>query len=198
VLAALATIGISCARVEVKPPAAVPIAEGKVRGVAVPKGISVSLEGAVVQAGDKQTRVTSNGAFSFPAMNPGKQNLVVEKPFPSGKVRRVLGIATIFVGESTVEVKIPVRDATEVDIFCLECHPLKKDITRNDQIYRDAHPSGIVAKKATSDPALLDARGMVTCESCHTVHRTTEYPLFGVGRIKTGTFCNRCHASRRR
>lgn len=188
----------SCAPVAVRPPAAPPPTEGKVRGVLVAQGISVPLDGAVVEAAGKKTAATAGGLFAFPELEPGKQNLVVEKTFSSGPIRRVLGVATIFVAENPIEVKIPVRDATDVDLFCLDCHPPYGKVTRRDQRYRDAHPSGVVAKKARGDASLLDSRGRVTCESCHTAHRSGAFPLFGRGDIKKGVYCNRCHSSKER
>ncbi len=187
----------SCAPVAVKPPAAVAPPEGKVRGVLVAQGVSVPLDGAVVEAGGKRATVTGGGAFAFPELEPGKQYLVVEKTFVSGSVRRILGVATIFVAENPIDLRITVRDATDVDVFCLDCHPPYGKVTRRDQKYRDAHPSGVVAQKARGDARLLDFRGRVTCESCHTAHRPGQFSLFGVGDIRKGAFCNRCHTGKR-
>jgi len=185
----------SCGPAAVRPVSGPPT-EGKIRGRIVPQGVSVPLDGAVVEAGGKKTTVTAEGWFAFPDLEPGKQHLVVEKSFYSGSVRRILGVATIFVADNPVEIKIPVRDATDVDVFCLECHPPYAKVTRRDQRYRDAHPSGVVARTALGDRSLLDVRGRVTCESCHTAHRPGQYPLFGVGDIRKGSYCNRCHRSK--
>ncbi len=194
-LLALAGTLFSCAPVAVKPPPAA-LPEGKVRGLLVPQGVSVPLEGAVVEAGGKKATVTAGGGFAFPDLDAGKQHVVVEKRFSSGAIRRILGVATIFVADNPVEIKVSVRDATDVDAFCLDCHPPYAKVTRRDQRYRDAHPSGIVAKKALGDRSLLDAKGRVTCESCHTAHRPGPFPLFGLGDIMKGPYCNRCHSSK--
>jgi hypothetical protein len=188
----------SCAprEVRVAPPAAPPRAE--VRGVAVPTGIDVPLEGATVTVGGRTGAVAAGGAFSLSGIETGKQHLVVEKTFPSGKIRRILGVSTIYVSEAPLAVNVPVRDATDVDAFCLECHPPLGKARSREQKIRDAHPSGVVARTAVGDRSLLDAQGRVTCESCHTVHRGDQYPLFGVGEIKKGSFCNRCHSSRKK
>ncbi len=188
---------LSCAPVAVKPVPPAPPTEGKVRGLLVAQGVSVPLDGAVVEAGGKKTTVTGGGIFAFPDLDPGKQYVVVEKTFTSGSVRRILGVATIFVADNPVQIRIPVRDATDVDAFCLDCHPPYGKVTRRDQKYRDGHPSGVVAGKALGDKSLLDFQGRVTCESCHTVHRPGQFPLFGVGDIRKGSYCNRCHSSKR-
>ena len=88
------------------------------------------------------------GAFSLPPLSPGKQFLVAEKRFPSGSVRRLMGVATIYVSETPIEVRIRMRDATDIDSFCSDCHPQMKNVTRKDQIYRDVHPSGMKPVKA--------------------------------------------------
>lgn len=166
------------------------------RGAAVPTGVDVSLAGATVTLGNRQANVSPAGTFSLEDVEPGKQHIVVEKTFSSGKTLRVLGISTIFVADTPVDVKIPVRDATDLDAYCLGCHPSLGKAVRRDQKVRDAHPSGVVAQKAVGDPTLLDSNGRITCESCHTAHRASQYPLFGRGDIRQGPFCNRCHSSR--
>ena len=156
------------------------------RGLAVSSGISVPIEGATVSVGTRRGTIAADNSFSLGEVEPGKQHVVVEKVFPSGSVRRVLGISTIFVADNPVEIRVPVRDATDVDAFCLSCHPPMGKATRRDQKIRDAHPSGIVALKAVGDRSLLDQRGRVTCESCHTAHGSGEHPLFGRGEIRKG------------
>ncbi len=185
----------SCGPVAVRPVPGPP-PEGKIRGRLVPQGLAVPLDGAVVEAAGERAAVTGEGWFAFRELPPGKQHVVVEKTFPSGTVRRILGVATIFVADNPIEIRIPVRDATDVDAFCLECHPPYAKVTRRDQKYRDAHPSGVVATKALGDRSLLDSRGRITCESCHTAHRPGPFPLFGVGDIGKGSYCNRCHRSK--
>jgi len=158
-------------------------------------GISVPIEGATVSVGARRGTVAADNSFSLGEVEPGKQHVVVEKLFPSGEVRRVLGISTIFVADNPVEIKVAVRNATDVDVFCLSCHPPLGKATRRDQKIRDAHPSGIVAVIAVGDRSLLDQGGRVTCESCHTAHGSGEQPLFGRGEIRKGAYCNRCHSS---
>ena len=189
----------SCApREAVIPPAPPPPRGVGVQGTVVPAGIDVSLEGATVTAGPRTAFVAAGGAFTLTGVPPGKRHLVVEKTFPSGKVRRVLGVSTIYVSDAPVAVNVTVRDATDVDAFCLECHPPLGKARSREQKIRDAHPSGVVAKTAVGDRSLLDGQGRVTCESCHSAHKEGEHPLFGVGEIKKGSFCNRCHSSRKK
>ena len=192
----MGTLSACAPRVAAPPAAPVPPpAAGKVRGVAVPTGVAVPLEGATVTVGNRKAAVSADNSFSLGEVEAGKQHVVVEKSFPSGAVRRVLGVSTIFVADNPVEIRVPVRDATDLDAFCLECHPRLGKATRRDQKVRDAHPSGVVARNAVGDRALLDAKGRVTCESCHTVHAPGDFPLFGRGDIRKGPYCNRCHGS---
>jgi hypothetical protein len=192
-LLALTVVLSSCAGVEVGPPAP---GKGKVRGTVVAEGIAVPLEGAVVEGGGAKTTVGRDNTFAFSEIGQGKQYLVVEKKLPSGKIRRVLGVSTIFVADNPVEIRVRVRDASDVDAFCSDCHPPLKSVTRSDQKFRDIHVSGIAPKRAGKDTDLLSAEGKVTCESCHTAHRPTKYRWFGVADLKSGHFCNRCHGSR--
>jgi len=164
--------------------------------VAVPSKVSVPVEGATVSVGTRRGTVAGDNSFSLSGVEPGKQHVVVEKTFPTGAVRRILGISTIFVADNPVEIRVAVRDATDVDLFCLECHPPLGKAIRRDQKIRDAHPSGVVARNAVGDRALLDEKGRVTCESCHTPHRSGDFPGFGRGEILKGAYCNRCHSSR--
>ncbi|GAB4236557.1 MAG: hypothetical protein OHK0028_13470 [Deltaproteobacteria bacterium] len=178
------------------PPSAVPSGPTTaVRGVAVSTGLSVPIEGATVSVGERRAVIGNGGTFSVAGVSPGKQSVVIEKRFSTGPIRRVLGISTIFVADNPVEIRVAVRDATDVDAFCLECHPPLAKVTRRDQKFRDAHPSGMTARIAASDKSLLDDRGRVTCESCHTPHIAGNFPFFGLGEIRKGPFCNRCHRS---
>lgn len=197
--AALMALEGCAPRIAAPPPGvpAPPSAAGRVRGIVVPTGIDIPLDGAVVSVGNRRATVSAAGTFSLGGIEGGKQHVLVEKTFPSGTVRRVLGISTIFVGDNPVEIRVAVRDATDVDVFCLECHPPLGRAVRRDQKIRDAHPSGIVARNALGDRSLLDDRGRVTCESCHTPHRSGAFPGFGRGEILKGAYCNRCHGSRR-
>ena len=197
-IAAILAIGLfACARVEMKPTAIPPEElhpEGKYRGVLIPDNtLLVSLEGVVVTTGAIRLFSNAKGDFSLPDLPVGKHLLVAEKRFAGGSVRRVMGVEKVFVTERGPDpVRIRLRDATDVDAFCLDCHPPMKQVTRKDQIFRDIHVSGVVAKRGNADRSLLDADGKITCESCHTIH-VPGFPKYGVGDIKSGAFCNRCH-----
>lgn len=149
-------------------------------------GVEIRVEGRVVQAGE-------GGVFSLPQLSPGKQFLVAEKRFPSGPVRRVMGVSTIYVSDNPIDVKIRVRDATDIDAFCSDCHPMMRNVTRKDQIFRDVHPSGIVPVKANKPSGKLDDAGKVTCESCHSVHSPTGFPHFTLASYQDGKLCVQCH-----
>jgi len=182
-----------CARVETRP-AAVPPTAGFVRGTVVPdNALTVPLQGVEIRVEEQVAIAGEGGAFSLPRLSPGKQFLVAEKRFSSGTIRRVMGIATLYVSENPIELKIRMRDATDIDAFCSDCHPMKWNVTRKDQIFRDVHPSGIVPVKAKKPGAKLDAAGKVTCESCHTVHRPTASPRFTLDTYKDGKLCAQCH-----
>lgn len=183
----------ACAKVEVKPPAAV-LPPGLLGGAAYADNtLGVSLAGIEVSVDNQVVRSDSNGLFSFPDIPPGKKRLVAEKRFSKGAVRRLLGVSTVYLADNPVHVRIRMRDATDVDAFCLDCHPMKKDVTRRDQVYRDIHPSGIAPKKANKPTGKFDQRGRVTCESCHSIHRETGFAHFTLAEYKAGTLCLQCH-----
>jgi hypothetical protein len=184
----------ACAKVAIKPPVAVVPPPGLLGGAAFADNtLGVSLAGVEISIDNQVVTADSSGVFSFPEIPPGKKHLVAEKRFARGAVRRLLGVSTVYVADSPVQVRIRMRDATDVDTFCLDCHPMKKDITRRDQVYRDIHPSGIVPKKANKPTGKFDARGRVTCESCHAIHRETGFPHFTLANYREGTLCLQCH-----
>lgn len=197
-LALLALGAFSCARAPVSVKAPALPEGGKVRGRVVSEGISVPLGGAKIRVGNEESVVRGDGTFFLPGEALGKQSLVVEKRFDSGPVRRILGVSVVYISENPIDIQVKARDATDVDVFCVDCHPPYKKVTRRDQVYRDAHVSGVPAKHALSDPSLLDATGRITCESCHTVHQQKGFPFFGIDNVRSGAFCNRCHGSIKR
>ena len=181
-----------CAGVETRRvPAAAP---GFLRGTLYGDNtLSVPLSGSEIRVEDRVAVVDESGKFSFPRPSPGKRFLVAEKRFASGPVRRVMGMSTVYVADNPIEVRIRMRDATDIDAFCLDCHPMLKDVTRKDQIFRDVHPSGIVPVKAGKPTGKFDETGKVTCESCHSVHRPTEFPHFTLASYQDGKLCVQCH-----
>ena len=187
-----ATFG-GCAGVETRPPA-VPPAAGFVRGTLLQDNtLAVPLEGIEVRVEDQVAVAGAGGAFSLPRLSPGKQFLVAEKRFSSGPVRRVMGVSTVYVADSPIDVRIRLRDATDIDAFCSDCHPMMRDVKRKDQIFRDVHPSGIVPVKAKKPTGRFDEAGKVTCESCHSVHRPTGFPHFTLASYQDGKLCVQCH-----
>ncbi len=193
VLLASGAFVISCARV--LPPKAPPVPEGpaKIQGALEPAGIGVSLEGAEIRVGGVKAVAGAAGLFRIPDLPPGKNYLVAEKRLPSGTVRRAMGMAVIFVGENPISIKVKMRDATDIDAFCEDCHPYRGKKSRRDQILRCLHISRVVPRKATGWKDSMDARGRVTCESCHTLHEPTPSPHFLVSTIEKGELCRRCH-----
>lgn len=196
-LLAIFAAGIAaCARVEVKPPTPPPVVVPEtpyMGSLLLDNTVSVSLSGAVITTETERTVADEKGRFAFEKMAPGKHLVVAEKRTAAGPVRRLLGVATVFVEESPVQMRIRMRDATDVDVFCLDCHPPYKEVKRRDQIARDIHPSGIVPKKAKKRTGKFDEGGRVTCESCHSVHRATGFPHFALVSYADGTMCVQCH-----
>lgn len=190
-LVAVALAG--CARVEPRP-SGVPAAAGFVRGTLLADNtLTVPLQGVEIRVEDQVVVAGEGGTFSLPRLSPGKQFLVAEKRFPSGPVRRVMGVSTVYVADSPIDVRIRMRDATDIDAFCSDCHPMLKNVTRKDQIFRDVHPSGIVPVKASKPSGKFDEAGKVTCESCHAVHRPTGFPHFTLASYQDGKLCIQCH-----
>lgn len=182
-----------CAGVETRP-APVSVPAGSVGGTLVADNtLTVPLTGVEVRAEDQVAVADGGGRFSLSRLSPGKQFLVAEKRYASGAVRRVMGVSTVYVADNPIEVRIRVRDATDIDAFCSDCHPKLKDVTRKDQIFRDVHPSGVKPVKANKPSARLDEAGKVTCESCHSVHRQTGFPHFTLASYTDGKLCIQCH-----
>jgi hypothetical protein len=182
-----------CARIETRPSAVLPAA-GFVRGTLVAdNSLAVPLQGVEIRVEDQVVVAGEGGVFSLPRISPGKQHLVAEKRFPSGPVRRVMGVSTIYVADNPIELRIRMRDATDLDAFCSDCHPVLKNVTRRDQIYRDVHPSGMKPVRANKPSGKFDEAGKVTCESCHSVHRPTGFPHFTLASYRDGKLCVQCH-----
>lgn len=194
-VALLAAMAAGCAKVEVKPgrpPVAAP-AGGYGGSLLLDNAVSLSLSGAVITTETERAVADEEGRFAFGRMAPGKHLVVAEKRSVAGPVKRLLGVATVFVEEGPVEIRIRMRDATDVDPFCLDCHPPYKEVKRRDQIPRDIHPSGIVPRKAKKPTGKFDENGKVTCESCHSVHRDTGFPHFTLVSYTDGRMCIQCH-----
>jgi predicted CXXCH cytochrome family protein len=182
-----------CARMETRPEAVSP-APGFVKGTLVGDNtLRVPLSGVEVRVEDQIAVAGEGGAFSLPRLSPGKRFLVAEKRYPSGPVRRVMGVSTVYVADNPIEVRIRMRDATDLDAFCSDCHPMSRNVTRKDQIVRDVHPSGMKPVKANKPSGKYDEAGKVTCESCHTAHRPTGFPYFTRASYQDGKLCVQCH-----
>jgi len=184
----------SCARAPVTPAPPVSVLPGRLGGaIYADNTLRVSLEGTRIRVGEAEVKAGADGIFSFPGVAMGKQFLVAEKRFSTGDVRRVLGVSSVYVTDSPVRIQVRMRDATDVDAFCLDCHPMARDVTRRDQIKRDIHPSGIVPKKANKPSGKFDEKGRVTCESCHTIHQDVGFPHFTLASFRDGKLCLQCH-----
>lgn len=192
-LLAFAAAVFSCARV--LPPKAPPAPEGpaRIQGALEAAGIDVPLDGAEVRAGGLKAVAGAGGAFRFQDLPPGKNYVVAEKRFASGPVRRTMGMAVIFVADNPISIRVKVRDATDIDAFCEDCHPYRDKKSRRDQILRCVHVSRTVPVKARGWMEGTDAAGRVTCESCHTLHEPAPSPHFLLAPTEKGELCRRCH-----
>lgn len=161
------------------------------------KAVRPSSDNNATLIAEGSASAASSGAFSFPGLPPGKWLIVAEGIFPTGSVRRILGVSFTDTSGAPLLHYISMTDVTpdasrvRLDAFCLDCHPSIDNVTRPGQIYRDAHVSGAVP--VTAFPWGCDEYGRVTCNSCHSVHDPTGYPHFLLG--SGGVFCNRCHHS---
>jgi hypothetical protein len=185
-----------CARVEPRreeaaaPP--VPDLSGRFPGTLVAEGVSVPLGGTVIRSGDVLATAAPDGRFSFRDLPRGKNLIVAEKRFESGPVRRVLGVTVVYVLDNPYPVSLKMRDATDVDRYCGDCHP-RGNTTRNDQIVRCLHVSGVAPKQAKGWPESRDGEGRVTCESCHTLHQPGKWPHHLRETMDQSLLCRKCH-----
>ena len=173
------------------PPAVRPGGSGKIFG-------KLSLAGgqplpgiAVITVGGQRVQADAAGNYRTSGLPTGKHAVVAELKINE---KRYLALPFAVVDEKQdLQLDIRLADAGDVDLFCSECHPFTGKQTRSSQIVRDVHPSGVKPRKATRTTQLLDARGLVTCESCHSLHQETGVERFVIYPFKNGDLCNRCH-----
>ena len=170
-----------------------PLGKGEIRGSIFVSGNKVLNERVRVRESGTGVSDESglDGAYRLMGLSAGKAYLVAEGNI-GGK--RHLAVDVAILGETeggTVDLHL--RDASNVDTFCSDCHPYRGEATRRDQIVRDLHKSDIKPAKATGGPEMLDERGHVTCESCHTIHEKTGVEYFVRQPFRTGVLCIRCH-----
>jgi len=195
-VAALLAVGLPrCATAPAPTPVPVPVARpqgsGRLFG-------TVSLEGgqplpgpAVVTVNDRQVKTDAAGNYVVDGLPGGKFGVAFEL---KTKEKRYLALSFAFVDEKQGrQLDIQCKEAPDVDLFCSECHPFTGKQTRSNQIVRDVHPSGVKPRKAMRTDQLLDERGYVTCESCHTLHQGTGVVRFVHYPFNNGDLCNRCH-----
>ena len=193
ILAALLAAGLShCAT----PPAGVPPASrtggsGKIFGK-VSLGDNEPLPGIVMIAvSGQRVQSDSAGNYKVSGLPGGKHAVVAELKV---KDKRYLALPFAYVDErQDLQLDIRLADARDVDSFCSECHPFPGNKTRASQIVRDVHPSGVKPRKAVRTNQLFNAQGLVTCESCHSLHQETGVERYVLYSFKNGDLCNRCH-----
>ena len=196
-VAALLAVGLSqCAAppTAVPPPVPSPVRPG---GSGQLYG-KVSLEGdrplpgpATVMVKGQRVTTDAAGNYTVDGLPGGKFGVVVEL---KTKEMRYLAVPfTVVDQKQGLRLDIRLKEAADIDRFCSECHPFAGKQTRADQIVRDAHPSGIMPRKALRTRQLYDAQGLMTCESCHSLHQATGVERFVLYPFKNGDLCNRCH-----
>jgi len=151
------------------------------------KSISAPVE---VRGGGRSTAGSPDGTYVLDGLPSGRVFLTAEAR--EGK-NRYLAVSMERLGEGEQLVRdLGLRDATNVDTFCLDCHPMRQ--TRPDQVIRDLHPSDVKPVRASKNVGgILDERGHVTCESCHTIHEDTGVAHFSRYSYENGTLCLKCH-----
>jgi len=158
----------------------------------------VTLEGdrplpgpALVTVNGQRVKTDAAGNYTVSGLPGGKLGVVAEL---KTKEMRYLALPFAFVDQKQgLRLDIRLKDAADVDLFCSGCHPFTGKQTRSDQIVRDVHPSGIKPRKALRTNQLYDAQGLMTCESCHSLHQVTGVEKFVIYPFKNGDLCNRCH-----
>lgn len=182
------------------PPAVVPpttVSPARPRGLGQVFG-KVSLEGeqplpgpVVVTVGGQRIHADAAGNYKVDGLPGGKHAVVAEL---KTEAVRYLALPFAFVDEKlALQLDIVLKDAANVDLFCSECHPFLGKQTRSGQIVRDMHPSGIMPRKAKRTAQLYNAQGLMTCESCHSLHQRTGVERFVLYPFNNGDLCNRCH-----
>jgi len=163
----------------------------------VVRAVQPSSDNGATAVAQDNTTASASGAFRFPGLPPGKWLIVAEGTFPTGPVRRILGVSSTNALGTPLLHYVPMKDVTadaaivRLDIFCVDCHPSIDNITRPGQIYRDSHRSGVLPPTWYDNSVRYDEYGWMNCESCHAVHFPTGFQhfLLGIG----GSFCNQCH-----
>ena len=189
--ALLVALLASCAPKPLPPTIVPPRGAGQLSGKVFLEGNRPLPAPVTVSVGGVTTKSDASGAYAVKGLPAGKMAVVAELKV---KETRYLALPFVFVDERQgVQLDLELKDAGDVDRFCMECHPDLGKQTNSRQIVRDAHPSGVRPKKAARTGELLDARGMVTCESCHSLHQATGVERFVRYPFMTGDLCNRCH-----
>lgn len=173
------------------PPVARPAGNGRISGkISLPA--AQTLPGrAVITVNGQRVQADAAGNYKVTGLPAGKHAVAVEL---KTKEKRYLALPFAFVDEKQdLQLDIQLADAGDVDLFCSECHPFTGKQVRSNQIIRDVHPSGIKPRKATRTNQLFNAQGLVTCESCHSLHQETGVERFILYPFKNGDLCNRCH-----
>jgi len=173
------------------PPSVGPLGTGKLYGsvsfegnITEPLPVLVKVRGRYVQSDDQ-------GKYVLTGMPDGNLRLVAEA---TGGGRRYLDLEKVALGEGEEkELNLLLEDATDLDRYCIECHPYRGEKVGPGQVLRDVHKSGFRPEKQMRTQELLDHRGHVTCESCHTLHEDTDENFFILYPYMNGNLCNRCH-----
>jgi len=167
-----------------------------IRGRVSLPGNNVPAKAVEVRGGGQVILSDGEGNYALDALPAGKVLIVAEARVQE---TRYLAVDRVILGEELGEttLDLALADASNVDSYCSTCHPYLK-AERKDQIVRDIHTSDIRPEQATKnlDGTMLDERGFVTCESCHTIHQETGIKSFLRYPGRRGVLCLRCHGVR--
>jgi len=192
-VAALLAVGLSqCAAPQTGvPPLARPGGSGQLYGkITLESGRP--LPGPVlVLVNGQRVKTDAAGNYKVDSLPGGKFGVAAEL---KTKEMRYLALGFALVDQKQrLQLDFRLREAADVDLFCSDCHPFVGKQTRSDQIIRDVHPSGIKPRKALRTTQLYDAQGLMTCESCHSLHQETGVVKYVLYPFNNGDLCNRCH-----
>jgi hypothetical protein len=168
-----------------------PLGTGKLYGTVTFEGNNtVSLPVRVTVRG-RYAESDDQGTYVLTGMPVGNFRLVAEA---RGEGRRYLDLERVALAEGEEkEFNLLLEDATDIDLYCSECHPYRGEKIGPGQRVRDTHRSGFLPEKQMRTQELLDHRGYVTCESCHSLHEVTTESFFMLYPYMNGNLCNRCH-----
>lgn len=168
-----------------------PLGTGKLHGTVSFAGNNTEVLPVRVMVRGRYAQGDDRGTYVLTGMPEGPIRLVAEA---RGGGKRYLDLEKTFLRKGQeLRLDLVLEDAGDIDRYCSECHPYRGEKVGPGQKIRDTHRSGFKPEKKMRTAELLDHRGFVTCESCHTLHQVTEENYFMLYSYMNGNLCNRCH-----